>query len=381
MPLDPNAVTIGKVMHDAGYDTGFIGKWHVDGHGRLSFIPRERRQGFDYWKVLECTHNYTDSIFYGDTSDKLHWSGYDAIDQTHDAVQYLKDHAKAEKPFVLFLSWGPPHDPYLTAPEKYRALYDPQKITLRANVPEAMAEATRKNIAGYYAHCSALDDCLGEVRATLKETGLDDHTLLVFTADHGDMLGSQGMMKKQKPYDEAARIPLLFHWPQGFGEQAREFDAPTNSEDFMPTLLGLCGVAIPKTVEGLDYSKYLHGGGESRRRSDRASLRGALGEWDRRKGGKEYRAVRTTRYTFVRDLDGPWLSSMTRRIPCKCTISWAIPPTPPCKPNWMRRSSASCRSAAMNFCPPMLTSKNGAGRSMPTAPCRFIRNITSFAIS
>ncbi|MEZ0257857.1 MAG: sulfatase-like hydrolase/transferase, partial [Chthoniobacter sp.] len=52
VPLDPNAISVGKVLHDAGYDTGFIGKWHVDGHGRLSFIPRERRQGFDYWKVL-----------------------------------------------------------------------------------------------------------------------------------------------------------------------------------------------------------------------------------------------------------------------------------------------------------------------------------------
>ncbi|MDR3406073.1 MAG: sulfatase [Chthoniobacter sp.] len=307
VPLDPNAVTIGKVMHDAGYDTGFIGKWHVDGHGRLSFIPRERRQGFDYWKVLECTHNYTDSIFYGDTSDKLHWSGYDAIDQTHDAVQYLKDHAKSEKPFVLFLSWGPPHDPYLTAPEKYRALYDPQKITLRANVPEAMVAPTRKNIAGYYAHCSALDDCMGEIRAALKETGLEENTALVFTADHGDMLGSQGMMKKQKPYDEAARIPLLFHWPHGLGEQPRELDAPTNSEDFMPTLLGLCGLPIPKTVEGLDYSKYLHGGANPGDGATVLLCAAPFGEWDRRKGGKEYRAVRTTRYTFVRDLEGPWL--------------------------------------------------------------------------
>ncbi|MEI9893206.1 MAG: sulfatase-like hydrolase/transferase, partial [Chthoniobacter sp.] len=73
----------------------------------------------------------------------------------------------------------------------------------------------------------------------MKETGLEENTLLVFTADHGDMLGSQGLIKKQKPYDESARIPLLFHWPRGFGDQPRELDAPTNSEDFMPTLLGL----------------------------------------------------------------------------------------------------------------------------------------------
>jgi arylsulfatase A-like enzyme len=306
--LNPEAVTIGKVLRDAGYDTAFIGKWHVDGHGRLSYIPPERRQGFIYWKVNECTHDYTNSIFYSDDSpEKAHWSGYDAIDQTHDAMQYLRDHAKSEKPFVLFLDWGPPHDPYLTAPEKYRALYDPRTVTLRANVPESMAEYTRKNIAGYYAHCSALDDCMGELRATLEETGLDDNTILVFTADHGDMLGSQGQIKKQKPYDESARVPLLYHWPRGLGEQPRVLDAPTNSEDLMPTLLGLCAVGIPKTVEGLDYSKYLHGGANPGDGATVLTCAAPFGEWERRKGGREYRGVRTTRYTYIRDLNGPWL--------------------------------------------------------------------------
>lgn len=84
VPLNPDAVTLPKVLKAAGYDTAAIGKWHLDGHGRSAFIPRERRQGFDYWKVLECTHNYTDSIFYGDTAEKRHWSGYDALDQTRD---------------------------------------------------------------------------------------------------------------------------------------------------------------------------------------------------------------------------------------------------------------------------------------------------------
>jgi arylsulfatase A-like enzyme len=307
VPLDPKAVTIGNVLRDAGYDTGFIGKWHVDGHGRLSFIPPERRHGFEYWKVDECTHDYTNSIFYGDTSDKLHWSGYDAIDQTHDAAQYLRDHAKSNKPFALYLAWGPPHDPYLTAPEKYRALYNPLTLTLRPNVPESMVEYTRKNIAGYYAHCSALDDCIGEIRATLKETGLDENTIVVFTADHGDMLGSQGLIKKQKPFDEAARVPLLYHWPKGLGEKPRELDAPMNSEDLMPTLLGLCGVPIPKSVEGLDYSGYLKGGANPGDGATVLLCAAPFGEWERRKGGKEYRAVRTTRYTFVRDLNGPWL--------------------------------------------------------------------------
>ncbi len=307
VPLNPEAVTLPKVLKAAGYDTAAIGKWHVDGHGRSSFIPRERRQGFDYWKVLECTHNYTDSIFYGDTSEQLHWSGYDALDQTRDACAYLRTRAQNAKPFLLWLAWGPPHDPYLTAPEKYRAQYDPAKLILRPNVPPAWEERTRKNLAGYYAHCAALDDAMGELLATLRETGLAENTLFVFTADHGDMLGSQGLMKKQKPYEESARVPMLLRWPAGLGQEARTLAAPMNTEDVMPTLLGLARVAIPPSVEGLDYSAHLRGGSDP---SDGAALLTCVqpfGEFNLTNGGREYRGLRTARHTYVRDLKGPWL--------------------------------------------------------------------------
>ena len=209
VPLDPAAVTLPKTLKAAGYDTAAIGKWHIDAHGRMSFIPPERRQGFDYWKVCECTHNYTDSIYYGDTSEKLHWSGYDAFDQTRDACEFLRTREKVAKPFLPWLAWGPPHDPYLTAPEKYRALYDTAKLALRPNVPANLEAQARKDLAGYYAHCAALDDAMGELLATLQSTGLAENTIFVFSADHGEMLGSQGLWKKQKPYDESARVPML----------------------------------------------------------------------------------------------------------------------------------------------------------------------------
>ena len=307
VPLNPEAVTIGKVLRSGGYDTAYVGKWHVDGHGRSSFIPRERRQGFDYWKVLECTHDYNHSAYYADGPEKLYWEGYDAIAQTQDAQQYLRAHARSQKPFFLVVAWGPPHDPYFTAPKKYRALYDPAKLTLRPNVPKAEQATARKTLAGYYAHCTALDECFGELRRTLQDAGLAENTLLVFTSDHGDMLGSQGFYMKQRPYDESIRVPLLMRWPKGLGARARQLDAPINSEDFMPTLLGLCGVPVPKSVEGLDYSRYIRGG---KKPGDGATVilcASPFGQWERRNGGKEYRGVRTTRCTYVRDLAGPWL--------------------------------------------------------------------------
>lgn len=305
VPLNPGATSIGKVFAREGYDTGFVGKWHVDGHGRTLWIPRERRQGFDYWKVLECTHAYNASPYYADSPEKQVWKEYDAIAQTHDVCDYIRAHQPGGKPFLMFLAWGPPHNPYETAPAKYKEMYSPEKIKLRENVPADMQAQARKDLAGYYAHCSALDDCMAEILKTLDDSGHAQDTIVLFTADHGDMLSSQGMQRKQKPYDESIRIPMMIRWPKEL--KAAKVTATMNTEDIMPTLLGLSGNPIPKSVEGLDYNGYIRGGADPSGGSTVIQCPSPFGEWIRAKGGKEYRGVRTARYTFVRDLEGPWL--------------------------------------------------------------------------
>lgn len=307
VPLNPEAVSIGKTFKGAGYDTGFIGKWHVDGHGRSIWIPRERRQGFDYWKVLECTHSYNSSPYFADAPEKQVWKEYDAAAQTEDLCAQIRERKGKEKPFLFFLCWGPPHNPYETAPQKYRAMYDPASFKLRENVPADLQAATRKDLAGYYAHCTALDDCMGQILQTLDETGMAEDTIVLFTADHGDMLGSQGMQRKQKPYDESIRVPMLMRWPKGLGDARHKVEALINTEDIMPTLLSLSGIAIPKSVEGLDFKECLHGGPDPSGGATVIQCPSPFGEWTRDRGGREYRGVRTTRYTYVRDLNGPWL--------------------------------------------------------------------------
>ena len=305
--LGQTGVSLAQAFKQHGYDTAYIGKWHVDGNGRSNYIPPDRRQGFDYWKVLECTHDYNHSYYYaGDDEAKRLWDGYDAIAQTQDAQQYLRNHDHST-PFLLVLSWGPPHAPYETAPQKYRDLYQPETIKLRPNVPASHEREAREWIAGYYAHCTALDDCVQALRQTLIETGLDQDTIFVFTSDHGDMLGSHGLDKKQKPWEESIRIPFLLHYPALFGQEGRELEALLDIPDIMPTLLGVAKLPIPDTVEGLDYSDYLQGGPDP---SDGAALLACyhpFGQWPAADGGREYRGLRTKRYTYVRALDGPWL--------------------------------------------------------------------------
>ena len=304
VPLGTEAVSLAQAFKRAGYRTGYIGKWHVDGHGRSAFIPPERRQGFEFWRAMECTHDYNHSFYYADENTKLLWAGYDAAAQTREAQGYIRQHAGKE-PFLLVLSWGPPHNPYETAPEKYKQMYKPDDLALRPNVPPETAARTRKDLAGYYAHCSALDDCLRDLWQTLRDCNIEDDTILVFTSDHGDMLGSQGQQRKQRPYDEAVRVPLIVRWPRlGKG---RTVAAPIGTPDLMPTLLGLAGIEIPKTVEGTDFSPHLRGGPAPGDGAALIACYAPFGEWTRAAGGREYRGVRTTRYTFVRSLDGPWL--------------------------------------------------------------------------
>ena len=187
--LSDDAVTVAKVLDAAGYDTGYIGKWHINGRGRMSYIPPENRQGFVYWKAMECTHDYNHSFYYADTPQRLEWTGYDAFAQTDDACRYIRTHSKSDKPFALFMSWGPPHNPYPTAPLEFQKMYDASSIQIRPNVPSELAAKTRKELAAYYAHCSALDQCIGQIWQMLKDAGIEENTIVVFTADHGDMLG------------------------------------------------------------------------------------------------------------------------------------------------------------------------------------------------
>ncbi|MCC5939225.1 MAG: sulfatase [Lunatimonas sp.] len=300
---------LGQVLSDRGYSTAYIGKWHLDGHGRHAFIPPARRQGFlDYWKVGNCDHNYNHSHYYaGESDEKLHWEGYDVFAQTKDAQQYIQDQQGSDKPFALIISYGTPHFPHHTAPEEFKERYPLDQIILPANVPESMAEEVKLEAQGYYAHCEALDQSIGDLLATLEELGISDNTLFVFTSDHGEMLGSHGVRPKAKQVAlaESARIPMLIRYPALHGTSGRVVETPITTPDIFPTIFGLLGLSVPDTYEGDDLSQVLTDDIEV---EDHAVLYmhpspwGVGGEYER-----AYRAVKTSQYTYVRSLDGPWL--------------------------------------------------------------------------
>lgn len=314
VPLKPNGPTLGETFRKSGYETAYIGKWHIYGSPdgkfgrRLAYIPEESRFGFDYWKACECTHDYNRSLYY-DKNDpaQKYWEGYDAIAQTRDACEFIQKRAKASDPYFLILSLGPPHDPYGTAPDKYKALYSERAIQLRQNVPESQIAQATKDLRGYYAHMTALDDCVKQLKETLDRTNQTEDTIFVFASDHGDMLQSQGLPRKQFPWDESIRVPFLVRYPRVTGRRKRELVTPIDAPDIMPTLLGLAGLKAPESVQGKDYSTLISG--RKREESEPAALLNLPASFSviRRHGFAEYRGLRTPRYTYVRSIHGPWL--------------------------------------------------------------------------
>lgn len=300
--LGNEAVSLAQACKSAGYDTAYIGKWHLDGHGRGAPIPPERRQGFDYWKAQECTHDYNRSGYYSSEDGKQQWTGYDAFAQTDDAIRLLS--GARDKPMLLMLSWGPPHNPYGTAPEEYRRQYSPADLTMRGNVPHDWQGQAREALAGYYAHVAALDACLGRILDALETLGKADGTVLVYTSDHGDMLGSQGLMNKQCPWEESIRVPFLLRYPAGL--LPRRLAQPIGAPDIMPTLLELCGIPVPATVEGTSFVPLLRGEPFHAPPALLTCIQ-PFSAWHKFAGGREYRGLRTQRHTYVRDLHGPWL--------------------------------------------------------------------------
>lgn len=315
LPLPNGVPTFGTVAKEAGYRTGYIGKWHLDGIPRDKWTPPgARRFGFDFWAVANCSHNYDNGYVYRDTPHRIALPGYEPQAQTDIAVDFLNRAAADNRSFCLFLSFGPPHDPYEQVPERFKGLYPDGVVIPRANVAPlqhasrdpAARLGPQRALALSYAAISALDEQVGRLLQALDELKLAENTIVVFTSDHGDMLFSHGMLKKQQPYEESCRIPFLVRWPWHVPTGVRG-DTLISTVDFLPSLLGLMNLPIPDGVQGSDLSPTMRG--EDKMAPDSVLLIELIsaGEGLKQHVG-EWRAVRTRSHTYTRRPDGtPWL--------------------------------------------------------------------------
>ena len=309
LPLPVDMQGIGRLTKAAGYRTGYVGKWHLDGVPRAGFTPPgPRRHGFGFWAAWNCSHAYFQGKVFRDSPVPIALPGYEPEGQTDLALEFMRQ--QDDRPFCLFLSWGPPHNPYDQVPGRYLDMYDGQATELRPNVMPvrpgqrdlSRQQGSGATIAQYYAQITALDDQLARLLSALDESGLSSDTIVVFTSDHGDMLWSQGMSRKQQPWEESINIPFLIRWP-GCVPAGRRCGDLFSVADVTPSLLSLMDVDSPVEMEGSDLSSAIAGhtanGPSSVFLMDVVSMDEAYYQ-----GLHEWRGVRTQRHTYARWTSG-----------------------------------------------------------------------------
>lgn len=329
--MNPNHRTIAHVLGDAGYNLGYVGKMHLNDQHKRNYKKGPERMGFDgYWAGYSFHHESYTAYYYTDDKQgdeiKVDLQGqYGPEVFTSLALDYMKDAAGQDKPFALFLSWNPTHDPWIkeniqehcydkfkntkfelpinfkSTPDKYMDRYPQEFFSGDSAWRDSFikGDGYQETMRCYYSMVNSIDEQFGRVLSMIDSLGISDNTIVVFTSDHGEMFASQGRMYKLTFYDEAARIPFLIRYPKL--QTQGESDVCLNTPDIAPSLLGLMGLnkEIPQEMEGQDLSFILrHEEGEE---PPFAFLQG-MGHTYQWKDGYEWRAIRDKRFTYAKYL-------------------------------------------------------------------------------
>jgi arylsulfatase A-like enzyme len=312
---DPDA--LGHVVTQNGYQTAYIGKWHLYGrnHEEQFVPPGEYRLGFDdYWAVNNFNHHYYKGFYYHDSDERHEIKGYEPDVQTDMAIEYLQQKRNIDKPFVMMLSYGTPHDPWQddNCPNTYTDMYRSEQFPEPPNFRDGSAEYwnpkmtpewfvktwkpdRERKMQVYYAMTTNLDLNFGRLLNAIHDLELEENTIVVFTSDHGEMFGAQGRIAKKIFYEEAVRVPFLLRW-KGRTIPGHMTDACLDVPDIMPTLLDLMNLPIPSSVEGMSLKKQVLG--QQGPEPEAAFMQG-MGHTYQWIDGDEWRALRDKQFTYA----------------------------------------------------------------------------------
>ena len=285
--------TIPDLFLEAGYNTSYFGKCHwlknealFDKDGNYvgttkapgghhvnrydTYIPSDKRHGIEYFYQALKDEHFNPRIYSNDPEaiegkkdGELHLPKmFSAKNEAEKIISYLnnKKHRDPNKPFCMIWSMNPPHNPWddeNTDMESLHEHYDTDKfpnidnhLVVRKNADLEVANYARH----YYANVTSADKYIGKVLSELKESGELENTIVVFSSDHGEMLGSHSLTGKNVVELESLAIPFIVHWPKRL--QPGISDIIMSVPDVLPTVMGLAGIGnqIPKDIEGTNYA-------------------------------------------------------------------------------------------------------------------------------
>lgn len=281
-PMFDHIETFASVLKREGYATSYLGKWHLDGDAKPGFEPK-RKFGFDdnkymfnrgHWKALEDDAHGNPKLSgkYNPKNQRqtVNVKATTAADFTTD---YLTNKAldilerDKDKPFCLMLSIPDPHTPNTVRPP-YDTMYEglhfekPKTMKVPAETMPNWAGAKGKNYADhleqdkmqrYFGMVKCIDDNIGRILKFLDDNKLTDNTIIIFSSDHGDLMGEHHKHNKGNPYETSAKIPFVLRFPAKV-KAGKVIRKAYTSVDFAPTILGLIGASPLKTTAGIDAS-------------------------------------------------------------------------------------------------------------------------------
>ena len=280
--------TLAESLRAAGYHTAAIGKWHINVWPDII--------GFDQYTIPRVHHCHSGQLFTRDGGVEFAPEKWSVDFEADEVAAYMQQRAKSDQPFFLYYNISPPHCPLADAPQKYLEMYNKADIPIRPNVdlttplPDQehwfkvyrwdfryymfhLAETEqlpdgydlRQLIAEYYGLTTWVDDTVGRLMHSLEAAGLADDTIVVFTSDHGDNLGSHNLVQKGTTNDESIRVPFVV----AGGRNAGVISGRTNRAqvasllDIMPTFIELAGASAPDTMHGQSLASIWRGESET----------------------------------------------------------------------------------------------------------------------
>ncbi len=292
---------LAEYLNEAGYDTAYIGKWHLASDFKFNCektaIPKERLGGYKYFRgsdVLEFTSHGYDGYVFDEEGNKIDFKGYRADCITDFALEYLDKH-EGDKPFFMFLSHIEPHH------QNDRHCYEGYKETVDDYkdypIPEDLKFLKgdyKKSYPDYLSAINRLDYNLGRLVSKLKEKNLFEETIIIFTSDHGCHFKTRNLEYKRSCHDSSIHIPLVISG--GDFKGGKKDSRLVSLLDLPATILDAADVSIPQTYRGFSLA-------EDKKRDN------VYIEISESQCG---RAIRTDRYTYSVSALTP-VSGMTKK--------------------------------------------------------------------
>lgn len=328
--LNPEAITVGDVFSQAGYDCAYFGKYHLDAPtpndpqrpGKYvqdqkvvwdAYTPKERRHSFNYWYSYGTFDEHKNPHYWDNEGHKHEPHEYSPVYEAKKVIEYMKNTNNVrdpKKPFLIMVGMNPPHSPYTSfkdcMEEDYNLYKDmPMDALIRPNVTNKNLPKV-KSTPYYFANVTGVDRAFGMILDALKKLGLEENTIVVFASDHGELMCSHELSSEAKnmPYAEAMNIPFIVRYP---GKIAHRVDPLLlSTPDIMPTLSGLAGVEkfVPSDVQGKNYAELFFDANSLMKRPTGALyMKNGFGKKNQKGENLGYsvvaRGIKTAKYTLA----------------------------------------------------------------------------------